>query len=412
MRTKWTDREISLAKSMLWQSSSIQEACNKLATFGIVVTKDALHTALHRHTGNAPSSYLGGGQQQVRVKASQPKTPVEVDHVAARRAQIRDRQARRLFDSQVDRLRELEERDAVLSALHSTPLPPIEIDGSHDGDERRECAAVALLSDVHYGEVVEPSRSTYGNKYNTTISAYRLHRFFTGVEWLIKCNRAWANINHLVLWFGGDLITGHIHDELVDTALNPIESILQLEPILIGGVRRMLELGLDVTLPCSYGNHGRTTVKKRIQTGAQHSYEWLSYQHMGSHLTRDGVKVLADPTPHQFVDVYGKTLHFSHGDDAKYNGGVGGITIPLNKATDAWHKVNPAYLSNYGHFHTLFDGGRWMVNGSLIGFNQFAMSIKATPEFPQQWFYIMDSKRGKSTRSPIWVSDPEAEALL
>jgi hypothetical protein len=317
-----------------------------------------------------------------------------------------------LFDSQVDRLRELEERDAVLSALHSTPLPPIEIDGSHDVDERRECTAVALLSDVHYGEVVEPSRSTFGNKYNTTISAYRLHRFFTGVEWLIKCNREWADIRHLVLWFGGDLITGHIHDELVDTALNPIESILQLEPILIGGVRRLLELGVEIELPCSYGNHGRTTIKKRIQTGAQHSYEWLSYQHMGSHLTSDGVHVLADPTPHQFVDVYGKTLHFSHGDDAKYNGGVGGITIPLNKATDAWHKVNPAYLSNYGHFHTLFDGGRWMVNGSVIGYNQFAMSIKATPEFPQQWFYIMDSKRGKSTRSPIWVSDPEAESKL
>lgn len=268
------------------------------------------------------------------------------------------------------------------------------------------------MSDVHYGEVVEPSRSTYGNKYNTTISAYRLHRFFTGVEWLIKCNRSWANINHLVLWFGGDLINGTIHPELAETSLNSIESILQIEPILIAGVRRMLELGLDVTLPCSYGNHGRTTDKKRIQTGAEHSFEWLSYQHMGSHLTKDGVHVLADKTAHQYVEVYGKVLHFHHGDDTKYNGGSGGVTIPLNKATDAWHKVNPSYISHYGHYHQYFDGGRWVLNGSVVGYNSYAMSIKATPEPPKQWFYILDSKRGKSLSAPVWVSDTEAESKL
>jgi hypothetical protein len=43
------------------------------------------------------------------------------------------------------------------------------------------------------------------------------------------------------------------------------------------------------------------------------------------------------------------------------------------------------------------------VNGSVVGYNGYAMAIKATPEPPQQAFYILDSKRGKTCKSPIWV---------
>jgi hypothetical protein len=33
------------------------------------------------------------------------------------------------------------------------------------------------------------------------------------------------------------------------------------------------------------------------------------------------------------------------------------------------------------------------------------MSIKATPEPPQQAFYLLDAKRGKTCKSPIWVRE-------
>jgi hypothetical protein len=136
------------------------------------------------------------------------------------------------------------------------------------------------------------------------------------------------------------------------------------------------------------------------------------YATIASIVKPDGVVPVVTPEAHQFVEVYGRTLHFTHGDDTKYNGGVGGISIALNKATDAWHRVNPAYLSHYGHYHTLTDNPKWLVNGSVCGYNAYAMSIKAMPEPPQQWFYIMDSIRGRSTRSPIWVSDQEDEDKL
>jgi hypothetical protein len=46
-----------------------------------------------------------------------------------------------------------------------------------------------------------------------------------------------------------------------------------------------------------------------------------------------------------------------------------------------------------------------VTNGSLIGFNPFAVSIGAKYEPPQQAFFLVDSKRGKTASYPIWVED-------
>jgi hypothetical protein len=413
-RVYWTPENLETLKTQLARSATVGEASRRLETRGLELSPNAIKVACKRHLGRPPIEFLGTGivdEKPVARSGILRGLDNQVDYVAAKRVKIIGKQERKLFDSQIDRLHQLEIEHDALSRLHATPLPPIEVSAS-DSSGRRECAAVALLSDVHYGEIIEKSRSTFGNKYNTTIATYRLRRFFTGVEWLIQCNRSWADIKHLILWLGGDMVNGQIHQEHFETSQSPIDSLIELQPILVAGIRRLLELDIKITLPCSYGNHGRTTEKKQCATGARHSYEYLMYNTLASILKSDGVSPVVTPEPHQFVDVYGRTLHFTHGDDTKYNGGVGGISIALNKAIDAWHKVNPSYLSHIGHYHTLFDGGRWITNGSLCGYNAFAMSIKATPEVPQQWFYILDSKRGRSTRSPIWVSDSVEEDNL
>ena len=99
-----------------------------------------------------------------------------VDPVDARRVKLATNKERKLLDSQVARLQELEQMERVLSALHSTPLAPICEAVTLDGS-RRQGTAVAMLSDLHFGEVVEPSRSTYFNSYNVAIAAFRLERF-------------------------------------------------------------------------------------------------------------------------------------------------------------------------------------------------------------------------------------------
>ena len=97
---------------------------------------------------------------------------------------------------------------------------------------------------------------------------------------------------------------------------------------------------------------------------------------------------------HNYLEVDGRIVRFHHGDDLKYQGGVGGLTIPVEKAISQWNKAIPAYLDIFGHWHTSMAGRNFMSNGSLIGHNAYAIAIKAGYEPPSQTFFLMDSKRG------------------
>ena len=54
----------------------------------------------------------------------------------------------------------------------------------------------------------------------------------------------------------------------------------------------------------------------------------------------------------------------------------------------------------------------FVSNGSLIGYNEYALSIKAKYEPPQQAFFLIDAERGKRHSTPIWVDDESFEGSL
>jgi hypothetical protein len=105
--------------------------------------------------------------------------------------------------------------------------------------------------------------------------------------------------------------------------------------------------------------------------------------------------------PHSYMDIYDMTVRFQHGHMVKYGGGIGGIYIPVNKAIAQWNKARHADLDVLGHFHQLRDGGNFFVNGSLIGYNSFALSIKADYEQPKQGLFLIDKKRGRTCTWPV-----------
>ena len=96
-------------------------------------------------------------------------------------------------------------------------------------------------------------------------------------------------------------------------------------------------------------------------------------------------------------------LRFHHGHGMKYGGGVGGIYIPINKAIAQWNKALRADLDVFGHWHQFRDGGNFICNGSIIGYNAYALRIKADYEEPKQAFFLMDKNRGKTIVAPIFV---------
>ena len=139
-------------------------------------------------------------------------------------------------------------------------------------------------------------------------------------------------------------------------------------------------------------------------TAAKNSYEWLLGKILEGELAGvPGVDVYVADGAHEYLDVYGTTIRFHHGDDVRYQGGVGGLAIPLRKACDSWDSFKVADITVIGHWHQFVDYGFAIVNGSLIGYNAYALSIKARFEPPRQAFFLIDKDRGKTLVAPVFV---------
>ena len=293
--------------------------------------------------------------------------------------------------------------EAESRLLHKTLIkPPLKGNDS-------EATAFMIASDWHIEERVDPKVINGMNEYNPDIARDRAHRFFVNGARLIEIQRNGVNIDTLVLGLMGDIINGYIHEEFIeDNFMSPTEAILMAEDFIVSGITYLLKnCNLKkIVIPCSFGNHGRTTAKSRIATGYKNSFEWLMYQHLKKYYRDEKrIEFVVSDGYFNYLDVYGFTVRLHHGDYMKYGGGVGGISVPVNKAISQWNKTRWADLDVFGHWHQLIDGGNFICNGSLIGYNAFANMIKASYEPPKQAFFLMDSKRGKTVCAPIYVEE-------
>ena len=269
--------------------------------------------------------------------------------------------------------------------------------------------AVIVASDWHVEENVDPTTVNEKNEYNLKIAKQRAETFFRKSLWLTNLVRSGIRIDNLVFAMLGDFITGYIHEELQeDNNLSPTEASLFVQDILCSGIDYLLREGnfKSIIIPCCFGNHGRTTVKRRVSTSYKNSYEWLMYKNMEKiYRDNDRVHFMVENGYHVYVTLYGRfKIRFHHGDALRFAGGVGGIAIPANKAIAQWNKSEKAYLDVFGHFHTqMMDCGAFVANGSLIGWNAYAISIKASYEDPKQSFFVIDQENGKICDWPIFL---------
>jgi hypothetical protein len=155
----------------------------------------------------------------------------------------------------------------------------------------------------------------------------------------------------------------------------------------------------EVIVATNSGNHGRSTEKLRIGTELDHSFEQHMYLTMAGQEARKNVRWQVGEGYLNVVDLDGFRVRFHHGHAVSYGGGVGGITIPTNKAIAAWDRIDRADLTVFGHWHQFswLRAGRYVSNGSLIGHSAYATRIKASYEPPCQAFVVVDHERREVT---------------
>ena len=274
---------------------------------------------------------------------------------------------------------------------------------SRKDNKKSEATVIVCASDWHVEEEVKKSKVSGLNEYNLDIAKFRAEQFFRRAIKLTQKEQQDIPIKEMVLFLGGDFISGSIHEELLENCLlRPVEAALYAQDLLESGISYLLKNSkLHVTVICVCGNHSRITKSTHVSTEQGNSLEYFMYHTLRQRLESARVSFVIGEGYHTYFDIYGKVFRFHHGHNLKYFGGVGGLTIPANKAVAQWNKARVANIDVWGHFHTYMPMSNFVSNGSLIGYNPYALSIKADFERPQQAMFLMDKIRGKTVHMPI-----------
>lgn len=307
------------------------------------------------------------------------------------------------------RLARLQHELDTLLALDAKPVEPFAI--TPTARVASEATLVALASDWHVEEYVDPAAVNGLNAYDLNESKRRATLYWQNLLRLFHILRRDVAIPCIAVGALGDFFTNNIHDDAAESnLLSPIDAALRAEEYLTSGLdfvlRETRQLGTRVLVVCKSGNHARTTEKRRVATEAGNSLERFMYALMARHFRAETrIRFLSEPGYHTYLPVYDRVIRFHHGHEIRYQGGVGGIAIPTNKAVASWNVGRRADLDVFGHFHQqLTDAGPWVANGSLIGWSPFAISIKAQYQRPKQALFLVDKKRGFTARWPIDVT--------
>ena len=187
-------------------------------------------------------------------------------------------------------------------------------------------SAILCVNDWHAESCVKRESVDGVNEFNLQVADRRIKRTWQKALWLLDFVRNISNVRELVVWLGGDLINGAIHEELQEqNFLGPTEAVLYVQDHIASGLELLLrESRVDhVTVVTAYGNHGRTIPKRRIAMGYRHSWEWLSYSNLASYYRkRPKVTFKVEQGYHNWLDVQGHPICFHHGDAIRYAGGV------------------------------------------------------------------------------------------
>lgn len=339
-----------------------------------------------------------------------------------------DRLAQLQTDAEISRLRA--ERDsykakyrAALAAIESERARGDTLAGLSSIAPRRppkrsakrgrphNATAVVLLSDWHCEERVDPATVNFQNRYDLQTCEMRVAELTERFCELLEHERQLVDIRRVVVWLGGDFLTGHIHEDCVEVAqLSPLNALRFAGGLIRGFIDTVADMADSVIVATNSGNHGRSNSGKlRIATELDHSFEQYLYTQMAAQETRANVEWLVGGGYLNYVDLDGFLIRFHHGHAVRYSGnGVGGITIPVNKSIAQWDRARTADLTCFGHYHQFqwLRGSRYVANGSLIGHSAFATVVcKSSGEEPCQSMIVIDHGRHQVTRAyPIFCN--------
>jgi hypothetical protein len=322
----------------------------------------------------------------------------------------------RLSEGELDRAR------AVLGLLHdeSGLVPKWTLPPTKKG-EQNVGIPVFVFSDTHYGEVVNDAEVYGYNKYNVTIQEMRTKRFAEGA---IKVTRDYLSgskklrLDGCVLMIGGDLVSGGIHQELLQTdEMTAMEASVHFAPLVAAVVLMLLEEFGAVHVMSVPGNHDRLYKKIPSKKNAQNAASWV-FTHMVKMALGEEREITWDISPSRdaYFKIYNTAFALTHGDQFRGGDGQVGAIGPVKRGQLRKSARDHAMgLDNdimvLGHFHQWLSapGQGLIMNGSLKGYDEYAFGLNLMPELAQQALFVVTPEYGVTFQAPIIVAKRDAE---
>lgn len=268
---------------------------------------------------------------------------------------------------------------------------------------------VLMLSDLHWGEVVDPKQIGGVNRYNLSIAAKRLrHTVETAIQ-LCRILDPKMTYQGIVVPLAGDNVSGSIHEELEATnELPTIPTVLDLAEHLEGAIGLLADTFGKVYVPCVTGNHGRNTRKTWGKDRHHTSFDWMLCKILQKSFAKDSrVTIDVADGPDLLFPVQGKKYLLTHGDRLGSGGDgligfIGPVTRGDHKRRTRQQQIDQPYDTMIcGHWHQYLHTGRLIVNGSLKGYDEYAYTEAFPFEPPQQALWIVHPKHGETYRMPV-----------
>lgn len=345
---------------------------------------------------------IAGRCPESKDKQSEQMLSLELDLRRAR-GQLMDAKA-----SQERALRKLAStQEALTTALEIKDIYDPGIIPLPANSESREACPILLISDIHCGQIIKQTAVNGLNEFNEDIFDERLDTVFQNALKVINNQRSEQVIREGVIWLGGDMIEGELHEDAKQNQnLTTTQQIVRCQLALVRGFDYMLaHSDLErILVPCNVGNHDRTT-QKQLSNATENSFAHLMYHNLRRHYRHEPrLEWQIADSAHVYFSVYDKDIRGLHGDTIKYRGGQAGpmwnVAMhckTLNESIRADHTLN-------GHFHTIHFGARNTGNGSLSGVAPYGHNMGYISEPPAMAMRFVHSTKGFTGCFPIFAT--------
>lgn len=281
-----------------------------------------------------------------------------------------------------------------------------------------------FVSDTHFDEVVRAEEIFGLNAYNRDIAEMRLRKAFEGG---VKIARDYVGQQYAydgaTVAFGGDMLTGIIHEEYLSTnEAPPSDTVDYFTDPLISGLQLWLEEFGQLHVAGVVGNHDRMSKKVPSKYRAIDSWSWVLYKNLARHFKKND-KITFDiaESPETFIEAYDTRILMHHGNDFYGGSGISGFLSPLALGDHRKRRRNMSAaritgnrdlefdLQLLGHFHQRIVLPGITVGSSLKGYDEYARGRSFDYAEPSQELIIITPERGVTFQQALFVMDRREE---